>query len=65
MGTILLAIGQLALVAIVYYFAYRKGYEASMEKAMALIKEVSGPVNDLFDKLDQSIDKAAGKKRTQ
>ena len=65
METILLAIGQLALVAIVYYFAYKKGYEASLEKAMALIKEFSGPVNDLFDKLNKSTDESIGKKRSK
>ncbi|UCD88498.1 MAG: hypothetical protein JSW04_08470 [Desulfobacterales bacterium] len=59
MKTILLSIGQLTLVAIVYYCAYKKGYEAALEKTMGLIKEVSGPVHDLFEKLNQSAEEKA------
>jgi hypothetical protein len=55
---ILLILAQLTLVTLVYYFAYKSGYKASQAKAEAVVKEFTDPVNNLFDKLNQEVNRA-------
>jgi hypothetical protein len=50
---------QLALVTIVYFFAYRAGYRAAQSKAMSVVREFANPVTSLLDQLNESIDRAA------
>lgn len=58
MEKLFLILAQLTLVTIVYYFAYKSGYKASQAKAEAVVKEFTGPVNSLFDKLNQEVNQA-------
>lgn len=63
MVTVLLALAQLILVAAVYFFAYKNGYKTAQAKAALIVQEVSGPVNDLLDKLNQTVDESIEAKR--
>lgn len=58
MATLLLALAQLILVAAVYFFAYKNGYKTAQAKAALIVQEVSGPVNDLLDTLNQTVDES-------
>jgi hypothetical protein len=53
--TFLIALGQLMFVALVYAMAYKSGYNAAHDKAVSTIREFSGPVNDLLDKLNETL----------
>jgi len=57
MNTIFLTIAQLTLVALVYYFAYKKGYEHAQTKASAILKEFSSPINDAMARLERDVEK--------
>jgi hypothetical protein len=62
MKSFLLVIGQLTLVTVVYFFAYRAGYRSAQEKAVSVVKRFADPVNCLLDSLCEGIDEAgAGK----
>ena len=58
MKSFFFVISQLALVTIVYVFAYRAGYRAANSKAMSVVKEFADPVTCLLDELKESIDEA-------
>lgn len=59
MKSFFFVISQLALVTIVYFFAYRAGYRAANSKAMSVVREFANPVTCLLDQLKDSIDEAA------
>jgi hypothetical protein len=42
----------------VYFSAYSSGYSAAQVKAAAAVRELSVPVGELIDKLNQSVDQA-------
>ena len=56
MKLFLFAIIQLTLVTLVYIFAYRNGYKASLSKTEAMVKEFSNPVTALLDQLNEMVD---------
>ena len=58
MKSFFFVISQLALVTIVYVFAYRAGYRAANSKAMSVVREFANPVTCLLDQLKDSIDEA-------
>ena len=58
MKSFFFVISQLALVTIVYFFAYRAGYRAAQSKAMSVVREFTNPVTCLLDQLKDSIDEA-------
>ena len=58
MKSFFFVISQLALVTIVYFFAYRAGYRAANSKAMSVVREFTSPVTCLLDELKDSIDEA-------
>ena len=58
MKSFFFVIAQLALVTIVYYFAYRAGYRAANSKAMSVVRDFANPVTCLLDQLKDSIDEA-------
>ena len=58
MKSFFFVISQLALVSIVYVFAYRAGYRAANLKAMSVVREFADPVTCLLDQLKDSIDEA-------
>ena len=59
MKSFFFVLSQLALVTIVYVFAYRAGYRAANSKAMSVVREFADPVTCLLDQLKDSIDEAA------
>lgn len=58
MAKLLLVLAQLVLVVAVYFFAYRNGYKTAQAEAASIVQEVSGPVNDLLDRLHQTVDES-------
>ena len=56
MKSFLLVLGQLSLVTLVYFFAYRAGYRNAQSKAISIVKEFADPVTCLVDSLDENID---------
>jgi hypothetical protein len=54
----LLALAQLSLVSLVYFFAYRAGYRSAQEKAHSVVKKFAEPVNCLLDSLSETVDEA-------
>lgn len=62
MKSFFFVISQLALVTIVFAFAYRAGYRAAQSKAMSAVREFANPVTSLLDQLSESIDEAAENK---
>ena len=59
MKSFFFVISQLALVTIVYVFAYRAGYRSAQEKAVSAVKRFAEPVNCLLDSLREAIDEVA------
>lgn len=58
MKSFFFVLSQLALVTIVYVFAYRAGYRAANSKAMSVVRGFADPVTCLLDQLKDSIDEA-------
>jgi hypothetical protein len=52
-------LAQLALVTLVYAFAYRAGYRSAQSKAISVVKKFADPVTCLLDSLNDTIDEAA------
>ena len=63
MKSFLLILGQLSLVSLVYFFAYRAGYRSAQEKAVSVVKKYADPVNCLLDSLRDTVDKAVADDR--
>ena len=55
METFLISAAQLLFIALVYSMAYKTGYNAAHEKAVSTIREFSGPVTELLDKLNETL----------
>lgn len=55
METFFLALVQLAFVAVVYFAAYKSGYNEAHDRAVSTIREFSGPVNDLLHTLNETL----------
>jgi hypothetical protein len=53
--TFVIALAQLMFVALVYVMAYKSGYNAAHDKAVSTIREFSGPVNELLDRLNETL----------
>lgn len=58
MSVLMLTIGLLTLITVVYFTAYKSGYKAAQAKAASAVQELSVPVGELIDKLNQSVDQA-------
>ena len=58
MKSFFIVLFQLALVTVVYAFAYRAGYRAAQSKAVSVVREFANPVTCLLDQLKDSIDEA-------
>ena len=58
MKSFLLVLGQLSLVTLVYFFAYRAGYRSAQQKAVSVVKKFADPVNCLLDSLCETVDEA-------
>ena len=58
MKSFLLVLGQLSLVTLVYFFAYRAGYRSAQQKAVSVVRKFADPVNCLLDSLCETVDKA-------
>lgn len=58
MGTLLLALAQLVLVAVVYIVAYKNGYKEAHTRAASTVQEFSKPVNELLDRLTLTVDQS-------
>lgn len=58
MKSFLLGLGQLSLVTLVYFFAYRAGYRSAQQKAVSVVKKFADPVNCLLDSLCETVDEA-------
>jgi hypothetical protein len=48
--------GQLIFVTVVYCVAYRIGYKSAHDKAINIVQQCSGPVNELLDRLHATED---------
>ena len=55
METFLVAISQLIFVTVVYALAYKTGYRAAHDKAVTTIRKSSGHVNDLLDRMNETM----------
>jgi len=53
--TFLISSAQLLFVALVYSMAYKSGYNAAHDKAVSTIREFSGPVPELLDRLNETL----------
>ena len=58
MKSLLFVLSQLALVTLVYAFAYRAGYRSAQSKAMSVVRKFADPVTCLLDELRESVDDA-------
>ena len=58
MKSFLLVLGQLSLVTLVYFFAYRAGYRSAQQKAVSVVRRFADPVNCLLDSLCEGVDEA-------
>jgi hypothetical protein len=58
MKSFFFVLSQLALVTIVYAFAYRSGYRAAQSKALTVVRKFADPVASLLDQLSDCIDAA-------
>ena len=58
MKSFLLVLGQLGLVTLVYFFAYRAGYRSAQQKAVSVVRKFADPVNCLLDSLCETVDEA-------
>ena len=56
MEALVVVIGQLIFITIVYCVAYRTGYKSAHDKAVTIVQECSGPVNELLDRLHSTED---------
>ena len=55
METFLISSAQLLFIVIVYSMAYKSGYNAAHDKAVSTIREFSGPVPQLLDRLNETL----------
>jgi len=55
MKSLFYILAQLALVTIVYAFAYRAGYREAQSKAVAVVKKFADPVTGLLDEINESV----------
>ena len=58
MKSLLFVLSQLALVTLVYAFAYRAGHRSAQSKAMSVVRKFADPVTCLLDELRESVDEA-------
>jgi len=60
-----IVVGQLIFVTLVYCVAYRIGYKSAHDKAITIVQQCSGPVNELLDRLhateDEVVEEEEGK----
>jgi len=53
--TFLISSAQLLFIVIVYSMAYKSGYNTAHDKAVSTIREFSGPVPELLDRLNETL----------
>ena len=58
METLLMAVVQLVIVAIVYVVAYRSGFRAAQARASLIVRELASPMERLLENLNRTVDQA-------